>query len=159
MKKIDWKNIDGFDERQLNIVNSCYKHGFWFALVVIFSNFLLFNYGICWADPGVSQIVSVVLVFTFFTVECCLRGGGVGKRFDNKLKFITPAASFAVAVFLAYRGLNGHFSGGAELINSEHGLTYFGGAIVIGLTFLLVSVCTLAEIICVGRADKKADKE
>jgi len=158
MKKIDWKNIDGFDERQLKIINSCYKHGFWFALLVIFSNFLLFFNGIYWAEPDVSQIVSMVLIFTFFAVEGSFRGGGVGKRFENKLKFIVPVSMFIVAVLLAYRGLNGHFSHGMELIG-EQGLTIFGGSIVIGLMFLLISVCTLAEIICISKADKKADRE
>jgi hypothetical protein len=158
MKKISLKNIDGFDERQLSIVNSCYKHGFWFALLVNFSNLMLIRNGIYWAYPVVSLMVSLILIFTFFAVECCFRGIGVGKRFDNKLKFISPVVLFIGAVALAGRGLRWHISHDSELIG-EWGLTYTGGLIVCGLMFLIASVSCLVEIAYMRKTDKKGSKE
>jgi len=158
-KNLSLKNIDGFDERQLNIVNSCYKHGFWFALLVVFTNYLLFRKGIYWAYPVVSQMVSLTLIFTFWGVECCFRGIGVGKKVDNMLKFIAPIGFFSLAVLLAYWGLTGYFSYGVEFINSEWGLTYIGGQMICSLMFLLISVCHLIEIAYIRKVDKKASKE
>jgi len=158
LKNISLKNIDGFDERQLKIVNSCYKHGFWFALLVILSNYLLIRNGIYWAYPAVSLFVCWVLIFTFFAVECCFRGIGIGKRFDNKLKFISPALVFIGAVLLAYGGLDGHFSRNVEFIG-EWGLTHIGGLMVCSFMFLLISVCSLIEIAYIRKVDKKANRE
>ncbi|MDR2532369.1 MAG: hypothetical protein LBC82_05965 [Oscillospiraceae bacterium] len=158
MKKFSLKNLDGFDERQLNIINSCYKHGFWFALLVILSNFLLMRNGIYWAYPSVSLMVSWVLVFTFFAVESCFRGIGVGKRFNNNLKFISPVALFIGAVIWVCRGLHWHISYDAEFI-SEWGLTYTGGLMVCGLMFLLISVCNLIEILYIRKVEKKAGND
>ncbi|MCL2634139.1 MAG: hypothetical protein FWD34_06450 [Oscillospiraceae bacterium] len=154
MKKFNIKNIDGFDERQLFIMNSCYKHGFWFALLVIFSNYLLVINNIYWANPVVVLLVSGVTIFTFFAVESCFRGIGIGKRFDNGLKYIIPLLLFIGAFSFIYTGLSGHISEDTEFIN-EWGLTYIGGLMVCGLMFLLNCVCHIIEIIRVGKVDKK----
>ncbi|MCL2636812.1 MAG: hypothetical protein FWD48_00430 [Oscillospiraceae bacterium] len=159
LKNISLKNIDGFDERQLNILNSCYKHGFFFALLVNFLNFLLIRNGIFWAYPAVSLYVCTVLIMTFHATECCFRGIGIGKRFDNKKKFILPIVFFIGAVLLAYSGLDGYFSSDVEFIDSEWGLTHIGGLMVCSFMFLLVSVCCLIEIAYIRRVDKKTGNE
>jgi hypothetical protein len=157
IKNVSLKNIDGFDERQLNLINSCYKHGFWFALLVIFVNGLLVQNGIFWAYPVPLFYLSGVLVLLFFAIECCFRGIGIGKKFDNKLKFISPAAFFVGAIILLSNFMYNFAVRDGEIIYDSM-LTFTGAQLVCGLMFLLSSVCSLIEIVYIRRVDKKANK-
>jgi len=150
MKKINIKNLDGYDERQQTVNNIAYKHAFGFAMGITYLNGALVSFGITWAEPPMLFFLTFMLSFTFYTVDSCIFKIGLGKKFRKA----TPVATLGGAVFMLVIALYTNIIYEIEFIN-DWGLSWSGGSLAVSALALITFVCSIIEFV----RERKANRE
>jgi hypothetical protein len=148
------KKTENYDERQMQIRNKVYKRGFFVSLLLLLADGMLMRYDIMWSNQLSKYFLMFMLLVSYVDIEFIFRGAQFGKK-DSRVLYAVIFGLFgslAVAATIL-TPVDG------EKIIEDNMLSQTGAGFVVGLLFLLLSVCTIIQIIREKRTGSDLSEE
>jgi hypothetical protein len=144
------KITENYDERQMQIRGKVYKHGFVAALLLLLADGLLTRYDIMWSNQLSKYFLMIMLLISYVDIEFIFRGVQFGKKDSRKIWI----GVFGLIGSLVVAGTILTPVDGEKIIE-DNMLSQTGIAFIVGLLFMLRSVCAIIQII----REKKAGND
>jgi hypothetical protein len=143
------KEKEKFDERQIEIRNNIFKHGFLVTIIALLLNAFLNSHEIVWASGFHQNILIFILSTTVVSIEFHTRDVYFGRGISRTP--ILGITSFCAIVLAVFSGI--HFAEGATFV-ANGGFTDDGVSVIYCVMFLASSICGIIQVFRSKQAEK-----